>query len=159
MTPLLATIFFGLLLLFVFVALWLDGIVPWLHFSPSAWTIGLSVVIMIVGATFSLWTVVQFFLARGTPVPVNPPPKLITSGLYSYVRNPMAMGLLILLIGLGILLGSLPLTLFFGPLFVATYGFFIKAVEEKELEMRFGQEYLEYKKRVPMFIPRLKRRA
>jgi len=159
MTPLLAVMFFGLLLLFIVIALWLDGIIPWLHFSPPTWIVAVAIVLMVAGAVLTLWTVIQFILTRGTPVPANPPPKLITSGLYAYIRNPMALGLLLLLIGLGIIIGSLSLAFFFGPLFIAMYGFFIRAVEEKELEMRFGQEYVDYKKRVPMFTPRLRRRA
>jgi len=71
----------------------------------------------------------------------------------------MALGGLLILEGLGLYTGSLSLIVFFAPLPVLLYALYIKAVEEPELEMRFGQEYVDYKKRVPMFIPRLKRRA
>jgi len=57
---------------------------------------------------------------------------------------------------LGFYFGSLSLIFFFAPLPVVLYALYIKAVEESELEMRFGQDYVEYKKRVPMFIPRLR---
>lgn len=50
-----------------------------------------------------------------------------------------------------------PLIVFFAPLPVLLYALWIKAVQEPELEMRFGQDYREYKKRVPMFIPRFKK--
>ncbi len=96
-----------------------------------------------------------FFRAGGTPVPFNPPPRLLTTGLYAYVRNPMFLGGFLFLLGLGTLLGSLSLTFIFLPSFIVLYVFYVKAVEEKEMEKKFGQEYLEYRKRVPMFIPRV----
>jgi protein-S-isoprenylcysteine O-methyltransferase Ste14 len=69
----------------------------------------------------------------------------------------MALGALLILEGLGFYYGSLSLIFFFAPLPVVLYALYIKAVEEPELELRFGREYLEYKSRVPMFIPRLGR--
>ncbi|MBM3141623.1 MAG: isoprenylcysteine carboxylmethyltransferase family protein [Chloroflexi bacterium] len=103
------------------------------------------------------WPIIAFFRTRGTPVPFNPPPKLITTGLYAFVRNPMLLGLFLFLLGLGILLSSLSLIFIFTPLFIVLNVLYLKAVEEKELEKKFGKEYLEYKKRVPMFIPRFKK--
>ena len=80
---------------------------------------------------------------------------MITTGLYSYVRNPMLLGLFIFVIGLGILFGSLSLIFIFTPLFILINVLYLKAIEEKEMEKKFGREYLEYKKKVPMFIPKL----
>ena len=70
----------------------------------------------------------------------------------------MLLGLFIFMLGLGILLGSLSLIFIFTPLFVAINVFYIKAIEEKEMEKKFGREYLEYKKRVPMFFPWFKKK-
>jgi protein-S-isoprenylcysteine O-methyltransferase Ste14 len=70
----------------------------------------------------------------------------------------MALGALFILEGLGFYYGSLSLIFFFAPLPVVLYALYIKGVEEPELELRFGRQYLEYKKKVPMFIPRLKKR-
>jgi protein-S-isoprenylcysteine O-methyltransferase Ste14 len=67
----------------------------------------------------------------------------------------MLLGLFIVLIGLGVLFGSLSLILIFIPLFILINVLYLKAIEEKEMEKKFGREYLEYKKRVPMFIPKL----
>ena len=53
--------------------------------------------------------------------------------------------------------GSLSLIFIFTPLFVLVNVLYVKAIEEREMEKKFGQEYLEYKKRVPMFIPKLKK--
>ena len=104
-----------------------------------------------------LWSMVHFIKVRGTPVPFNPPPKLVTTGPYARARNPMLTGLFIFLLGLGILFGSISLIFIFTPLFVLLNVLELRAIEEPELEKRLGTEYIEYKKRTPMFIPRLKR--
>ncbi len=64
---------------------------------------------------------------------------------------------LFMLVGLGFLLGSLPVIIISAPLPVILYAIFIITVEEHELEMRFGDEYREYMKKVPRFLPKLHR--
>ena len=157
-TPLLAAFYFGLVVLFVFASSWVDEWLPFLHFDSTRWSLGLSVLLIVPGCLTMLWPVVQFFRARGTPVPLNPPQKLITTGLYAHVRNPMITGLFLLMLGLGVLFGSLSLILIFTPLFIVLNVLYVKAVEEKEMEKKFGEEYVAYKKKVPMFIPGLKTR-
>jgi protein-S-isoprenylcysteine O-methyltransferase Ste14 len=71
----------------------------------------------------------------------------------------MLTGVFILFFGLGILFRSISLVFIFTPLFVLLNVLELRAVEEPELEKRLGEEYLEYKKRVPMFIPWLKVRT
>jgi protein-S-isoprenylcysteine O-methyltransferase Ste14 len=157
-TPVAALIFFGLIVLFVFASFWVDKWLTFLHFGSSWWSLALSIIFIVLGWFIMFWPVIAFFQTRGTPVPFNPPPKLITTGLYAYVRNPMLLGLFTFLLGLGVLFGSLSLIFIFTPLFIALNVFYVKAIEEKELEKKFGEEYIEYKKRVPMFFPRLKKR-
>jgi len=158
-TPVAALVFFGIIVLFVFASLWLDKWLTFLHFGSNLWNTGLGWFLLIVGWLIMFWPVIAFFSTRGTPVPFNPPPKLITTGLYAYIRNPMLLGLFIFMFGLGILFGSLSLIFIFTPLFIVINVLYIKAIEEKEMEKKFGAEYLEYKKRVPMFFPRLKKRS
>ena len=79
----------------------------------------------------------------------------LSSACRYHFRNPMISGGLLILKGLGFLLGSLSVIFIFAPLLVLIYTIFIITVEERELEMRFGQEYRKYKKAVPRFIPRL----
>lgn len=154
MTPVGITIWFGLSALFVFASLWLEKLLP-LHLSLPMYTnIFLSVPLLVIGASLSLGTVYSFFKARGSPVPFNPPQRLVTTGFYSLVRNPMLLGWIIMLFGVGLLLNSISLIFIFTPLFVLLNILYLKAVEEKEMEKKFGQRYLEYKKGVPMFIPR-----
>ena len=158
-TPVAALIFFGLVVLFVFASFWLDKWLTCLHFGSTWWSLWLSCLLILFGWFIMFWPVIAFFSTRGTPVPFNPPPKLITTGLYAYVRNPMLLGLFIFMLGLGVLFGSLSLIFIFTPLFIVLNVLYLKAIEEKELEKKFGREYLEYKKRVPMFIPGLRKRG
>jgi protein-S-isoprenylcysteine O-methyltransferase Ste14 len=159
LTSIALVLFIGIITLFVLTSFWVDKWLSLPHLPDTWWRYSLSAIIFVVVCILILSTIIPFFRSRGTPVPTMPPPKLITTGLYGYVRNPMALGILLMLEGLGFYYGSLSLIIVFAPLPVLLYALFIKAVEEPELEMRFGQEYRDYKKRVPMFIPRLKRRG
>jgi len=141
--------------LVVFASLGLDRLLPGQVVLPSPVTLGLAVPILAVGSILALWTVVHFFKVRGSPVPVNPPPEMVATGLYRRVRNPMLLGWFIILFGLGVLLNSVSLVFIFTPLFILANVYYLKVVEEKELEKKFGERYLKYKESVPMFIPRL----
>jgi protein-S-isoprenylcysteine O-methyltransferase Ste14 len=113
--------------------------------------------ILVAGALLTGWCVVRFWKARGTPVPMNPPQELITTGPYSWVRNPMVTGVFGVLFGLGLMLHSIGIALIWTPAYVLMHWIELTRVEEPELARRFGDAYLDYKKRVPMFIPRLPR--
>ncbi len=114
--------------------------------------------ILAAGALLCGWCVARFVRARGTPVPLNPPEELIASGPYAWVRNPMVTGVFGALFGLGLLLHSIGIALIWTPAYVLVHLIELKRVEEPELTRRFGAAYTEYKERVPMFIPRLRRR-
>lgn len=155
LTPSAALLFYGFVALSVFASLWVDRWLSFPRFGFSWLSLGLSIPLLLLGWLIGGWAVIAHFRTGGTPVPFNPPPRLLTTGLYAYIRNPMFLGGFLFLLGLGVLLGSLSLTFVFVPLLIVLYVFYVKAVEEKEMEKKFGQEYLEYKKRVPMFIPRV----
>ena len=154
MTPVGLTFWFGFSALLVFVSLWLDKFLPVRLALPIPTNLFLSVPLLVIGVTLCLWTVYGFLKARGSPVPLNPPQRLVATGLYSRVRNPMVLGWFIMLFGVGILLNSISLIFIFTPLFLLLNILYLKTVEEKEMEKKFGQEYLKYRKSVPMFIPR-----
>ena len=158
-TPIGIIFWFSFSTLFVFASLWLDEVLPVNLPFVSPLNIFLSLPLLIIGAILCLWTVFTFFKARGSPVPLNPPQKLVVRGLYACVRNPMTLGWFIVLFGLGILLNSISLIFVFTPLFIYLNVLYLKTVEEKEMEKKFGQEYLKYKENVPMFIPRFSRRG
>lgn len=89
-------------------------------------------------------------------MPFNPPPKLVTTGPYTYVRNPMITGFFILLAGIGLFLNSVSFLFILLPLLIFFAIWEIRVIEEPELEKRLGERYIEYKKNTPMFIPRWK---
>jgi protein-S-isoprenylcysteine O-methyltransferase Ste14 len=91
---------------------------------------------------------------QGTPVPFNPPPKVVNTGPYRLARNPMLTGVFMFLFGIGFCVNSFSLVIFFTPLYVLVNVWELKKIEEPELIMRFGDEYIEYRKDTPMFIPR-----
>lgn len=155
-TPLVGLGFLTVITLFVIAALltdtWLK--LPSISFPP--WTTILAVILLAVGIILYTWTGVNFFRARGTPVPVNPPQELIVSGLYAHSRNPMLTSIYLIFFGAGIATGSLSFTVFYTPLFIMINTIYIKKVEERELELKFGRSYLDYKKRVPMYFPKIR---
>jgi protein-S-isoprenylcysteine O-methyltransferase Ste14 len=154
-----AVFFFGLIALFILAALQVDRCLDFPELLPTSLNIIVSVPILVIGLFLMISAILQFIRVKGTPVPFNPPPKLVTTGPYAYVRNPMLTGVFVLLFGLGVLLRSISLVSIFTPVFILFNVWELEAVEERELEKRLGKDYVEYKKRVPMFVPRLKVRT
>ena len=110
-----------------------------------------------VGVVVTAWSAIHFLKVEGTPVPFNPPPRVVKSGPYRYARNPMVTGVFILLFGIGLAVDSVSLVCFFTPLYVLINVWELKQIEEPELVKRLGDEYVEYRKRTPMFLPGLRR--
>jgi protein-S-isoprenylcysteine O-methyltransferase Ste14 len=115
-------------------------------------------ILVILGNFFMIWSgLSQLAIGKGTPLPMVPTKKLVIKGPYSYCRNPMALGAILDYSGFSLLKGSISaigLTVAFFFLVVL----YIKLIEEKELELRFGEEYKNYKKNTPFIIPKLGRR-
>jgi protein-S-isoprenylcysteine O-methyltransferase Ste14 len=114
--------------------------------------------LVVAGWLFSLWAIyVQFTLGRGTPVPLMATQKLITQPPYAYCRNPMALGAIVLYLGVTVTAGSpgAGLLWLLGAVALLTY---IRLVEEQEMIARFGEEYMAYRRRVPFIIPWPRRR-
>jgi protein-S-isoprenylcysteine O-methyltransferase Ste14 len=153
LTPI-GAIFFGLFtMLFVVAARLVDNFLNLPNLVPGQLNISLSLPVILCGLFLMGWSAFQFLKVKGTPVPFNPPPRLVTNGPFAYVRNPMIAGVFILLFGLGILFRSVSLVFLFTPLFILFNFWELKAIEEPELVKRLGSEYVEYRKRTPMFIP------
>ncbi len=128
---------------------------PAFHYPPANAIVGGLLVLS--GWLLGMWTnYVQFTLGRGTPVPLMATQKLIVHPPYSYCRNPMALGAIVLYGGVSVVAGSLgaALLVLLGAVALLTY---IKVVEEQEMMARFGEEYLAYRRQVPFIIPRLRR--
>jgi protein-S-isoprenylcysteine O-methyltransferase Ste14 len=157
LTPLGAGFFLLLLVFLVVVSLAVDSWLELPQLLPASLHIIVSLPLLALGLFFMSWSILHFLKVKGTPVPFNPPPKLVTTGPYTLVRNPMLSGIFILFFGLGLLLRSISLVFIFTPLFILLNVLELKGVEEPELERRLGKAYLEYKKRVPMFFLKLRR--
>ncbi len=143
---------FGLLFLGVFVGLLpmllrpLDAYVPWTLPGVLRY---LGILFFLAGAALDYWCLWLFvFQGRGTALPLDPPRALVVSGPYRYVRNPIVVGVLAMLLGEALYLGS---PVLFSYLIVATivYHLYLVYVEEPELKKRFGKSYEEYEKTVP----------
>jgi protein-S-isoprenylcysteine O-methyltransferase Ste14 len=91
----------------------------------------------------------------GTPAPIAPPQRLVVTGLYRWVRNPMYVAVSLLIFGQGLLFGSVRL-LEYGLLVWLAFFAFVVLYEEPALSRKFGKEYEEYCVQVSRWIPRLK---
>ncbi|BCW47419.1 isoprenylcysteine carboxylmethyltransferase family protein [Arthrobacter sp. StoSoilB5] len=116
---------------------------------PIAW------IAVIVGVAFLLHAFALFALHRGTPAPVAPTQALVVTGVYRFVRNPMYLAVLTIILGQALLFGSWWLVLYAG-LVLAMVVAFVKGYEEPTLTGTYGEQYLEYRRNVPGWWPRLR---
>jgi protein-S-isoprenylcysteine O-methyltransferase Ste14 len=111
--------------------------------------------ILSIGLAIMILTVRMFIqLGEGTLAPWSPTRKLVVFGLYRYVRNPMILGVSMVLLGESILFRSYRIAVWLAFFFLTNHFYFLLS-EEPGLEKRFGREYVEYKRNVPRWIPRL----
>ena len=82
---------------------------------------------------------------------------LVTDGIYSYMRHPQYTGIILVTLGMLIHWPTF-ITLFMWPILILAY-YSLAKKEEKEMETKFGESYLEYKRGVPMFLPKLNRKT
>ena len=135
-------------------------IVPWLietNFFVSLSLLSAAGMFLITaGFVFLVLTISMFIrIGRGTLAPWSPTQKLVTTGVYAHVRNPMIAGVFMILLGESMLFGSLNILTWASAFFVINTIYFIIS-EEPGLEKRFGGEYRQYRQNVPMWIPRFK---
>jgi protein-S-isoprenylcysteine O-methyltransferase Ste14 len=111
--------------------------------------------ILLIGLVTMILTIRMFIqLGKGTLAPWSPTRKLVVFGLYRYVRNPMILGVSLILLGESILFRSYRIAVWL-VIFFLTNHFYFLLFEEPGLEKRFWREYVEYKRNVPRWIPRL----
>jgi protein-S-isoprenylcysteine O-methyltransferase Ste14 len=158
-----AFIFEGLFFLIIFPFLlivtstWIDRCLhlPRFYAGPVNGIFGL--LLIAAGLSLGIWSVEsQITLGSGTPVPIMPTHKLVIKGPFAYCRNPMTLGTFIAWMGICVWIGSYSAIVIVLVL-ISCLLLYIKRLEEKELEARFGLEYLEYKRNTPFIIPRLRR--
>jgi protein-S-isoprenylcysteine O-methyltransferase Ste14 len=153
----------GSALFFLIAPFTIGFVVPW---WIAGWDIGTStpegnlfrvagVVLVLMGMVPLVESFGRFALVGlGTPAPVAPPQHLVVTGFYRYVRNPMYVGVLAIILGNALILEN-------GAIFayaaVVALGFalFVMGYEEPALRQQFGAEYQEFCKNVPRWLPRL----
>ncbi len=137
------------------------GIIPWLLLQrsgnlvlriPSVWMIGL--LPLLLGVGLYLWCAGAFtFIGKGTPAPIDAPRVLVVQGLYRWVRNPMYIAVLSVVIGEAILFRSILLAEYALVLW-GVFHMFVVFVEEPSLRSQFGASYETYFRTVPRWLPR-----
>ena len=106
------------------------------------------------GLTLVVVTVRLFILiGKGTLAPWDPTQRLVVTGVYRYVRNPMISGVFSILLGESVLLGS-PALVMWTLAFAIVNLIYIPLLEEPGLVERFGDDYREYTRHVPRWLPR-----
>jgi protein-S-isoprenylcysteine O-methyltransferase Ste14 len=123
--------------------------------SPYNLLFFISMLFLALGLLLAIWSVRTFYNkgGDGTPAPWNPINNLIISGPYRYVRNPMILGVVNLLLFESAFFTFVPFLLWAIIFFIGNIIYF-QTLEEKQLIKRFGKEYEDYKNNVPMFFPK-----
>jgi len=124
--------------------------------APGQLLFWLALLAASIGLGLSIWSVTLFMkFGEGTPAPWDPPKKLVIRGPYRYVRNPMIIGVLFMLLAEAMLFQSWPTAVWMMVFFIGNAIYF-PFIEETGLEKRFGDDYREYKTNVRCWIPRLR---
>ncbi len=136
-------------------------VIPWLLLQgspglelliPSVWMVG--ILPLLLGVGLYLWCAGAFtFIGKGTPAPIDAPKVLVIEGPYQWVRNPMYVDVLSVVIGEAILFHSFLLA-GYALLLWATFHVFVVSVEEPSLRRQFGESYEMYLYSVPRWVPR-----
>ena len=123
---------------------------PWLWSDPWLWVAMLAGVF---GAFWSAWSIAMFMrFGDGTAAPWDPPRRFVVRGPYRHVRNPMILGVFLMLLCEALVFRSPAIATWMG-LFVVGNLAYIRFFEEKGLELRFGADYVTYTQHVPRWIP------
>ena len=153
----------GSALFFVLAPCTVAGLVPWWisgwNFSqPLFGLFPLRIaggILILAGLPVLLDSFARFALqGLGTPAPVFPTRHLVVTGWYRYVRNPMYVAVVSIIIGQALLFGNLRV-LEYGALVCLCFHLFVLAYEEPRMRSTFGEEYQQFCANVPRWIPRL----
>lgn len=127
------------------------------HVLPEAWGLWqwIGAWLILEGLGLAAWCVNLFNVqGRGTPLPWDPPKQFVVSGPYRVVRNPMMLGLFLILGGEALLCQSWWLAGYLA-IFMLIAHLFVRSWEEPQLVTRFGEAYRAYQQQVPRWLPRL----
>ena len=124
---------------------------------PSLTLRSVAVATGLIGATLQAWSIVLFQrVGRGTPSPALPPAVLVIAGPYRWMRNPMNVGEVLLLLALAAWIASPLLLAYAAGAWLAFHAFVVRW-EEPRLQGRFGEEYARYRRAVGRWLPRRRR--
>lgn len=139
------------------------GLIPW---WISGWELpeptpywmaaqAVGVALIAVGLYWCVHAFARFAMARGTPAPIAPTEHLVVQGPNRYVRNPMYVSLLAVILGQALLFASLGLVLYAAVAWAVT-ATFVRIYEEPTLARQFGDEYATYRRNVRGWLPSLR---
>ena len=118
----------------------------------------ISLLSLTVGLFFLTWTTIfQWKIGQGVPAPNAPTQHLVTTGPYKLCRNPIELGAIFYYLGIGTMIGGITVGITCFLLGFMIGSVYHKFIEESELEIRFADEYKQYKKDTPFLIPRLRK--
>ena len=153
----------GSALFFVVAPSTLAGLIPW---SITRWELRppflgleltrvIGVMLILAGVPGLVDSFARFALqGLGTPAPIAPTRNLVVTGLYRYVRNPIYVAVVAIVLGQAVLFGDWRLIVY-GALLWLGFHLFVVAYEEPTLEQTFGGEYEAFRANVPRWIPRM----
>ncbi|TAJ24692.1 MAG: isoprenylcysteine carboxylmethyltransferase family protein [Reyranella sp.] len=153
----------GSAVFFVVAPFTLAGLIPW---SVTDWqlqppflglelTRGIGAMLILAGVPGLVDAFARFALqGLGTPAPIAPPRTLVVTGLYRFVRNPMYVAVVAIILGQAMLLGDWRLIVYGAVLWLG-FHVFVVGYEEPTLERTFGSEYEAFCAAVPRWIPRI----
>lgn len=139
------------------------GYLPWLisrwrfeqDFGHSPVIVGVGWLLLLLGAAVVVESFIRFaWKGLGTPAPIAPTERLIVTGLYRYVRNPMYASVVAIVLGQALLFGQAEL-LAYGALLLLGFHLFVTGYEERSLAHRYRDGYAAYRAAVPRWLPRL----
>ena len=153
----------GTAIFFLFVPCVLAGVVPWwisrwefkLSFPGVELTRVVGAALILAGVTGLVDSFARFALqGLGTPAPIAPTQNLVVTGLYRYVRNPIYVAVVAVILGQAILFGDWRL-MTYGVFMWLAFHAFVLTYEEPVLAQSFGAQYEDFRANVPRWIPRL----
>ena len=138
------------------------GYIPWRlrdnnQVIPYNFEAGFAIALIATGIAIYFHTAFWGFAAigKGTPAPIDPPKTLVVRGLHRYVRNPMYIGVLLVIAGQAWLFWSRGIAIY-ALCVAAVFHVWVLIYEEPALKKQFGEEYERYKASVPRWIPKLR---
>ncbi len=137
---------------------WLDGVLSLPEFPPFPFNLVLGFMVFFAGLSIGIKST-RLLYREGFGLPWGEArtevqsKKLVKTGPYAYTRNPMVLGYSLLPLGMGLMFRSPGMAFPTTAAVLLINVVLVKTKEEPNLEMRFGEEYLEYKRRTPFLIP------